>query len=184
MATLNLCQFIGNVGADPEIRTFEGGSRMATARIAVTERYTDRNNQPQQRTEWVGLIFGGKLVDIVENYVKKGSSIYVSGKFHTREWNDGNGVKHTTSEIQVRELQLLSKPVQQEQYQAPAQAPRQQAPARPVTPPAPPAPTRFNNAPVAPQAPLFAQAPAAQPAPTTAPQFTQTQTAGDQDLPF
>ena len=142
MASLNLCQFIGNVGADPEIRTFEGGNRIAQMRIAVTERYVDRNQQQQERTEWVGLVFNGRLVDIVEKYVHKGSQVYVSGKWHNREWQDQSGNKQRSTELTVLALQLLDKREAQPQAPAPAQpARRQPAPPQyqqPTPPPAPP----------------------------------------------
>ena len=161
MASLNLCQFIGNVGADPEIRVLEGGSKFATTRIAVTERYTDRNQQPQQRTEWIGLVFNGKLVDVVEAYVKKGSPIYVSGKFHNREWTDQGGVKHTFAEIQVREMQLLSKPQGQDGNTQRAQPAPQYAPQPPQSTnyPQPPAPQPPYQAPPQPHPATQYQAP-------------------------
>lgn len=160
MAFLNLCQFIGNVGADPEIRTFEGGGKIATTRIAVTENYTDRNQQRQQRTEWVGLVFGSKLADIVEQYVKKGTPIYVQGKWHNREWTDQAGVKHIITEVQVNSFQLLSKP--QQDQPKPQTAPTYQAPAPP-------------------NAPQYAPAPVP-PKPQTAPPSFQPM--GNGDLPF
>ena len=155
MASLNLCQFIGNVGADPEVRTFDNGNKIATTRIAVSERFTDRNNQTQERTEWIGLVFSSKLADIAERYIRKGSSIYVSGKWHNREWQDQSGNKRTSTELTVLTLHLLDKreaqPQAQPTYQQPA-PPRQ--PSRPVpAPQAPPAPPQY-----APQ-PQYAPAP-------------------------
>ena len=107
MSALNLCQFIGNVGADPEIRTFQDGGRVANLRIAVTERFTRRDGQPGETTEWIPLVVNGKTVDVVANYVKKGTPIYVQGKFHTREWQDQSGNKRYATEVQVFSLQLL-----------------------------------------------------------------------------
>ena len=109
MASLNDCNFIGNVGAAPEMRTFDNGNKIASVRIAVTERYTDRNNQTQERTEWVPIVFNGKLADIAERLLTKGSSIFVSGKYHTREWTDQNGNKRYSTEITADNLQLLGK---------------------------------------------------------------------------
>ena len=99
MPSLNLCQFIGHVGADPEVRTFDNGNKIATTRIAVSERFTDRNNQPQERTEWIGLVFNAKLADLAEKYIRKGSTIYVSGKWHNREWTDQAGNKRQSTEL-------------------------------------------------------------------------------------
>ena len=193
MASLNLCQFIGNVGADPEVRIFEGGSKIATTRIAVTETYTDRNQQKQQKTEWIGLVFSGKQADVVETYVKKGSPIYVQGKWRTREWTDQSGAKRSLVEVQVREFQLLPRPQQTDQQgaavapQAPAQpapAPQYQAPAPAPTPapqpPAQPAPrgrAQYQGAPAPPQ-------PQPTPAPTPVPPGGYVPQPQDDDIPF
>ena len=182
MATLNLCQFIGNIGADPEIRYFDGGGKVANARIAVTERFVDKNNTQQERTEWISLVFNGKLVDVVGQFVHKGSTIYVSGKWHNREWQDQAGNKRQSTELTVLSLQLLDKREQaqqappapqspgyapapgyqappQPQYQqpAPAPAPQYQAPAQPpqYAPPTPPASPQYAP-PAPPAAPSYA----------------------------
>ena len=191
MPSLNLCQFIGHCGADPEVRYFENGNKIATTRIAVSEKFLDRNNQPQERTEWIGLVFNGKLADLAEKYVRKGSTIYVSGKWHNREWQDQSGNKRQTTELTVLSLQLLDKrdaqPQAQPQPQAPAQPayPQAPAPAQPYNQPAPP-PQYQQPAPP----PAQQYAPPAQPqqqygpapAPGYAPQYGGQ--AEGQDLPF
>lgn len=157
MSALNLCQFIGNVGADPEIRTFQDGGRVANLRIAVTERFTARDGQPKETTEWISLVANGKTVDVVANYVRKGTSLYVQGKLHTREWTDQSGAKRYATEIQVFNLQLLGpKPANA----APAQPgyPPQGGYAQPPQGYAPPAP----GYPAAPPQPQYQQ-PAYQP---------------------
>lgn len=138
MPSLNLCQFIGHVGADPEVRTFDNGNKIATTRIAVSEKFTDRNNQTQERTEWISLVFNGKLADIAEKYIRKGSTVYVSGKWHNREWTDQAGNKRQSTELTVLTLQLLDKRDAQPQTQAPAKPAYPQAPAQPYNQPAPP----------------------------------------------
>lgn len=184
MPSLNLCQFIGHVGADPEVRTFDNGNKIATTRIAVSERFTDRNNQPQERTEWIGLVFSSKLAEIAERYIRKGSTIYVSGKWHNREWQDQSGNKRTSTEVTVLTLQLLDKreaasaPQPTHRQPAPAPAPQYQQPTPPpqYAPPAPPQPT------YAPQPQYSAPAPQPQySAPTPPPAYP-----GDEgpDLPF
>ena len=173
MPSLNLCQFIGHCGADPEVRTFDNGNKIATTRIAVSERFTDRNNQQQERTEWVGLVFNGKLADLAEKYIRKGSTIYVSGKWHNREWQDQSGNKRTSTELSVMTLQLLDKrdAQPQAQPQAPAQpAYHRQAPAQQ----APIAPPQYQQ-PTPPPAPQYA------PQPGYAPQYGQQE---GPDLPF
>ena len=187
MPSLNLCQFIGHAGADPEVRTFDNGNKIATTRIAVSERFTDRNNQPQERTEWIGLVFNGKLADLAEKYIRKGSTIYVSGKWHNREWQDQSGNKRTSTELTVLTLQLLDKREAQPQAQTPAPGyapqPQYQAPAPPpqyapqpqYQAPAPPPPTYQAPVPPAPQY----QQPA--PPPVNDPAYTQPV---QSDLPF
>lgn len=163
MPSLNLCQFIGHCGADPEVRTFDNGNKIATTRIAVSERFTDRNQQQQERTEWIGLVFNGKLADLAEKYIRKGSTIYVSGKWHNREWQDQSGNKRTSTELSVLTLQLLDK--RDAQPQASAQTNRP-APA----PMAPPAPPQYS-----------APAPSPQYPPVNSPQYTTT---NPNDLPW
>ena len=164
MPSLNLCQFIGHVGADPEIRTFDNNNKIATTRIAVSERYTDRNNQPQERTEWIGLVFNGKQAEVAEKYVRKGSTLYVSGKWHNREWTDQAGNKRQSTELTVLSMQLLDK---REQAPQPAQ-PSRPTPPPPTTPgyapqaayQAPPAPAPYQApVPPYPAQPQYAQAP-------------------------
>ena len=138
MPSLNLCQFIGHCGADPEVRYFDNGNKIATTRIAVSEKFTDRNQQPQERTEWISIVFNGKLADLAEKYVRKGSTIYVSGKWHNREWQDQGGNKRQSTELTALTLQLLDKREAQPQAQAPAQPARPQAPTQPYNQPAPP----------------------------------------------
>lgn len=167
MPSLNLCQFIGHCGADPEVRTFDNGNKIATTRIAVSERFTDRNNKQQERTEWIGLVFNGKLADLAEKYIRKGSTIYVSGKWHNREWTDQAGNKRTSTELTVLTLQLLDK--RDAQPQTPTPAPRQASRPAPA-PQAPPAPPQYS-----------APAPAPQYPPVNSPQYTTT---NPNDLPW
>lgn len=203
MATLNLCQFIGNIGADPEIRYFDGGGKVANARIAVSERFVDKNNTQQERTEWISLVFNSKLVDVVEKYVRKGSTIYVSGKWHNREWQDQAGNKRQTTELTVLSMQLLDKPQAQQSAPAPAPgyAPQPAAPAPAPGYQAPPAPPQYQQAPgygqpippaspayqqpaPAPAAPAYPAAPAAPaPQPGYAPGYGPAP-APREDLPF
>ena len=132
MANLNNCNFIGNVGQDPTIKTFESGEKIATFSIAVTEKYNDRNGLRQEKTEWISLVVNGKMVEVVEQYVRKGTQLYVSGKLTTRKYTNANNEEKTVTEIRVRDIVLLgSKP---EGAQAPAASP---APARPAAPAAP-----------------------------------------------
>ena len=142
MANLNNCNLIGNVGQDPQIKRFESGDKVATFAIAVTEKYNDRNGNRQEKTEWINLVVNGKLVEVVEQYVRKGTQLYVSGKLTTRKYTNANGEEKTISEIRVRDIVLLgSKP---EASEAPARPARPAAPA-PAPAPEAPAPEADNS---------------------------------------
>lgn len=89
---LNRCEFIGNLGADPEIRVMQSGDKIANMRIAVSERWRDKNTGEQrEKTEWVSIVIFGPLAKTVEQYLRKGSKIYVAGKWQTRKWTDQSG---------------------------------------------------------------------------------------------
>lgn len=97
---LNQCQFIGHLGADPEVRTTQGGNKIANLRIAVSEKWKDRNGEQKERTEWVTVaIFSEGLVGVVERFLRKGSKVYISGKMSTRKWQDQSGNDRFSTEI-------------------------------------------------------------------------------------
>ncbi len=96
---LNQCQFIGNLGNDPDIRSTQNGEKVANLSIGVSEKWKDKNGQQQSRTEWVRVVIWGKLADIAETYLKKGSKVYVSGKMQTRKWQDQSGQDKYSTEI-------------------------------------------------------------------------------------
>jgi len=99
--SLNKVMLIGNLGADPEIRTFQNGGKVANLRIATSESWKDRNTgERQERTEWHTVaIFGEGLVGVVERFLKKGSKIYVEGKLQTRKWQDQQGNDRYSTEV-------------------------------------------------------------------------------------
>ncbi|WP_332065472.1 single-stranded DNA-binding protein [Bartonella sp. CB189] len=111
--SLNKVFLIGNLGADPEIRRLNSGDQVANFRIATSESWRDRNtNERKERTEWHNVvIFNENLVKIVEQYVKKGSKVYIEGQLQTRKWQDQNGNDRYTTEIVLQkyrgELQML-----------------------------------------------------------------------------
>ena len=107
MAQLNQCNFIGNAGAAPTVKTFQDGGKIASVNIAVTERWRGRDGQPAERTEWVPLIFDGPLADVAEKLIQKGDSLYVTAKFSQRSYTNADGVKKYITEFRVREFQLL-----------------------------------------------------------------------------
>ncbi|MCZ2204361.1 single-stranded DNA-binding protein [Bartonella sp. A05] len=111
--SLNKVILIGNLGADPEIRRLNSGDQVANLRIATSESWRDRNtNERKERTEWHSIvIFNENLIRVVEQYVKKGSKIYIEGQLQTRKWQDQNGNDRYTTEIVLQkyrgELQML-----------------------------------------------------------------------------
>ena len=102
--SLNKVMLIGNLGADPEIRTFQNGGKVANLRIATSETWKDRNTgERQERTEWHSVaIFSEGLVGVVERYLKKGSKVYVEGQLQTRKWQDQSGNDRYSTEVVIR----------------------------------------------------------------------------------
>lgn len=109
MASLNKCMLIGHIGNEPEIRTLNNNEKVASFRLATTERYKDRNGEVKENTEWHQVTAWGKLADIVEKFVKKGSPLYVEGKIITRKWTDKEGNDRFTTEIRAEGIQILGK---------------------------------------------------------------------------
>ena len=109
MAVLNRCDFIGRLGKDPEVKVIPSGKKSVRFSIACSEKYKDRQSGEQkEKTEWINCSAWDSLADVIEKYVKKGSQVFVSGKFTTRSWDDpATGQKRFASEIVVRELQML-----------------------------------------------------------------------------
>src|SRR6185369_12762715 len=111
--SLNKACLIGNVGKDPEIRSMTSGDRVANLSIATSERWKDKQTgEKKERTEWHRVVIWGGLVNVVENYVKKGSKLYIEGKIQTRKWTDQAGVEKYSTEIVLQGfgavLELLS----------------------------------------------------------------------------
>ncbi|QUL36734.1 single-stranded DNA-binding protein [Erythrobacter sp. JK5] len=102
--SLNKVMLIGNLGADPEVRSFQNGGKVCNLRIATSETWKDRNTgERQERTEWHNVaIFSEGLVNVAENYLKKGSKVYIEGKLQTRKWQDQSGQDRYTTEVVLR----------------------------------------------------------------------------------
>ena len=102
--SLNKVMLIGNLGADPEIRSFQNGGRVANLRIATSETWKDRNTgERQERTEWHTVaIFSEGLVNVCENYLKKGSKVFIEGQLQTRKWQDQSGNDRYSTEVVLR----------------------------------------------------------------------------------
>ena len=104
--SLNKVMLIGNLGADPEIRSFNNGGKVANLRIATSEQWKDRQTgERKEKTEWHTVaIFSEGLVSVVERYLKKGSKVFVEGKLQTRKWQDQNGQDRYSTEIVIQGL--------------------------------------------------------------------------------
>ena len=133
---LNRVEIIGNLGADPEIRSTQSGDKCANLRVAVSEKWKDRNTgERRERTEWVPVVIWGPLAGIAEQYLRKGSKVFIAGKFTTRKWQDQSGQDRYSTEVVVQgpqaQMVMLDSPASQQQsdqhpnnggrgYQAPA----------------------------------------------------------------
>lgn len=170
MASVNKVILVGNLGRDPEMRTFPSGDQVANVTIATTDRWRDKNTgENKESTEWHRVVFNGRLAEIVGQYLRKGSQIYIEGSLRTRKWTDqASGQERYATEIRADSMQMLGSRQgmgggQQNQgygddagygdngggydaapRRAPAAAPRQAAPqqrmAAPAAAPAPMAP--------------------------------------------
>ena len=107
MANLNKVTLIGRLGQDPEIRYTQSGSAVANATIATNDYWTDKQGEKQERTEWHSIVLWGKLADLAQSYLKKGSQVYVEGRLQTRDWEDQQGQKHYKTEVVVTTMQFL-----------------------------------------------------------------------------
>ena len=110
MSTLkNKVQLIGHVGNDPEIKTFDGGKKLAKLNVATNESYKNDKGEKVEETQWHSLIAWGKTADIIEKYVVKGKEIAIEGKLTHRSYEDKNGEKRYVTEVVIDELMLLGK---------------------------------------------------------------------------
>jgi len=113
---LNQCAFIGNLGADPEVRTFQNGNKVCNLRLAVSESWRDKSTgERKEKTEWVSVaIFSEGLANLAAQYLKKGSKVYISGKLATRKWQDQTGADRYSTEIVLQgfdaKLEMLDGP--------------------------------------------------------------------------
>ncbi|MEE4205311.1 MAG: single-stranded DNA-binding protein [Erythrobacter sp.] len=102
--SLNKVMLIGNLGADPEVRTFQNGGKVCNLRVATSETWKDRNTgERQERTEWHSVaIFNEGLAGVAERYLKKGSKVYLEGQLQTRKWQDQSGNDRYSTEVVLR----------------------------------------------------------------------------------
>jgi single-strand DNA-binding protein len=102
--SLNKVMLIGNLGADPEVRSFQNGGKVCNLRIATTESWKDRNSgEKQERTEWHTVaIFNEGLAGVAERFLRKGSKVYIEGQLQTRKWQDQQGNDRYSTEVVLR----------------------------------------------------------------------------------
>jgi single-strand DNA-binding protein len=185
MASVNKVILIGNLGKDPEVRTFPSGDRVANITLATTETWKDKQTgERRELTEWHRVTFRGGLVGVVEQYLRKGSQIYVEGSIRTRKYTDASGVEKYATDINANEMTMLGSRQGQGGQQgagggggdgggyddggydsAPAAAPARRPAAAPAARPA---------------APAAGRPPAAAPAPRASSGFDDM----DDDIPF
>jgi single-strand DNA-binding protein len=122
MASVNKVIIVGNLGKEPESRSFPDGSPVCNISIAVTEKYKDKQGESKEVTEWVNVVFFGKLADIAADYLRKGSSVYVEGKLKTEKYTDKQGIEKYSTKVVASSMQMLggkpsgdSKPVEKPQ---------------------------------------------------------------------
>ena len=114
-ASVNKMTILGNLGADPEIRTLGNGDRVANLRVATSETWRDRETgERKEATEWHRVvIFNENLVKVAENYLQKGTTVFLEGKLQTRKWTDNSGVEKYSTEIVLQkfrgELEIVAK---------------------------------------------------------------------------
>ena len=162
MASINKVIIVGNLGRDPEMRTFPSGDQVANVTIATTDKWKDKQTgEMKEATEWHRVVFNGRLAEIVGQYLRKGSQVYVEGSLRTRKWTDQAGVEKYSTEIRADQMQMLGSRQgmggqggghddgggyggdagggydQAPRRAAPAPAPMQQRPAAPAPRPAP-----------------------------------------------
>ena len=105
---VNKVILIGNLGQDPEVRFLPSGNPVCNLRIATTDTWTDRQSgQRQERTEWHSVVLFNKLAEIAQQYVKKGSRIYIEGRLQTRKWQGQDGQDRYSTEIVGNDMQML-----------------------------------------------------------------------------
>jgi single-strand DNA-binding protein len=108
MASVNKVILVGNLGADPETRYLPNGDAVANIRLATSETWNDKaTGEKREMTEWHRVVFYRRLAEIVGQYLKKGSSVYIEGRIRTRKWQDKEGQERYTTEIEASEMKML-----------------------------------------------------------------------------
>ena len=134
---LNKVILIGRLGRDPETRFMPNGEAVCNFSVATSEKYTDKNGQRQEATEWHNVTMYRKLAEIAGQYLKQGSQVYIEGKIKSRKYTDKNGVERMAYDIIANEMKMLgggNDSGQQSAQHTPPEHPRRQSPATPAAP--------------------------------------------------
>jgi len=108
MASVNKVVLVGNLGQDPESRTFPSGDTVCTISLATTDRWRDKTTgEEKEATEWHRVVFSSRLAEIANQYLRKGAQVYVEGSIRTRKWTDQAGQEHYRTEIRGDTMQML-----------------------------------------------------------------------------
>lgn len=117
---LNKVILIGNLGTDPEVKAFPNGGGVTNFSLATSRKWKDKNGERQEETEWHRISIFGKLGEVAERFLRKGSKVYLEGRIHTRKWQDGQGNDRYSTEIIAHEMLMLGEKT--------GQAPQREAP--------------------------------------------------------
>ena len=108
MASVNKIILVGNLGRDPEMRSFPNGDQVANIAIATTDKWKDKaTGEMKEATEWHRVVFNGRLAEIAGQYLRKGSQVYIEGSLRTRKWTDKDGAEKSTTEVRADQMQML-----------------------------------------------------------------------------
>jgi single-strand DNA-binding protein len=125
MASVNRVTLVGNLGRDPETRTFPSGDQVCNVTIATTDKWKDKQSgEMREATEWHRVTFNGRLAEIAAQYLQKGAQVYVEGQIRTRKYTDKDGVEKFSTEIRADQMQMLGS--KERQAEAPQRATQRQ----------------------------------------------------------
>jgi len=110
MAGINKVILVGNLGKDPEVKTVSSGVQVARFSVATSESYTNKEGQKIENTEWHNIVLWRGLATVAEKYLKKGNKVYIEGKLRNRQYDDKDGIKRYTTEVEATDMLLLDRP--------------------------------------------------------------------------
>ena len=123
MSGLNKVMLIGRLGQDPDVRYTQSGDCVANLSLATSEKYKDKDGQPQESTEWHRVVLFKRQAELAGEYLRKGSQVYIEGKIQTRKWQDNEGNDRYSTEVRGFQMQFLDSRGDSQGQQQPAQQP-------------------------------------------------------------